>query len=176
MFDVFVQAVGFLGMALYIGSYQCKSGRRLLLVQMLGAIVYATHFFLLTAYSGALIQLVTALNCAILSFGSFDPKTIAGWRGWKWVFSAFFVFSSALAWKGVFDILPCIGSVATTLAAWTRNGKDIRIAKFFVSGPSWAIYDIIEHSYPGVITQVIGMVSIAVSVWRYGWEELDQKN
>lgn len=176
MFDVIAQAVGFVGMALYIISYQCKSGRKLLCVQLFGAVIYALHFFMLTAYSGALMQIVTAVNCAMLSFGADDPKKLCAWRGWKWIFAACYLASSIFTWKGFFDLLPCIGSLATLFASWTRNGKNFRIAKLFISGPAWMIYDIIEHSYSGIITQLIGMLSVVISIWRYGWKALDQKN
>jgi len=176
MLDFIVQAIGFLGMALYIGSYQCRSGRMLLRVQAMGAIAYALHFFLLTAYAGAFIQLATAVNCSILSFGTDTPGSVCAWRGWKWVFALCFIGSTALTWQGIFDLLPCVSSIVTLFASWTRNGGKIRVAKLFCSGPAWLIYDAIAHSYSGVLTQIFGMTSIIVSVWRYGWKALDQKN
>lgn len=163
-------------MGLYILSYQCRSSRRLLLVQMLGALVYASHFALLGAYSGAISQLITMCNCALLGFGADDPRAWSAWRGWKWLVAACYVIFTLMTMHSAADLLPCVGSVATTFAAWTRVGRDIRLAKLFVSGPCWAVYDILNHSISGVLTQLIGMLSVLISILRYGWKALGEKN
>ena len=46
-----VQAIGFVGVALFIISYQIKSNRALFFCQMMGCLVFCVQFFLITKYS-----------------------------------------------------------------------------------------------------------------------------
>ena len=46
-----IQAIGFVGVALFIVSYQIKSNRALFFCQMMGCIVFCVQFFLITKYS-----------------------------------------------------------------------------------------------------------------------------
>ena len=52
MSDWLIQAVGFVGMVLCIGSFQCKNTRHLLFFQMTGNFIYVIQFIILGAYSG----------------------------------------------------------------------------------------------------------------------------
>jgi len=49
------QVIGFLGMGIFVASFQCKSARKLLWMSVLSSAVYIVHFYLLGAYAGALL-------------------------------------------------------------------------------------------------------------------------
>ena len=38
------------------------------------------------------------------------------------------------------------------------------------------IYDIIFHSYAGILNEVITITSILISIWRFGWKNLGDPN
>lgn len=54
MSDFWIQAIGFVGVALFIISYQIRSNRALFLCQLLGCLVFCLQFFLMGAYTGAI--------------------------------------------------------------------------------------------------------------------------
>ena len=58
MNEYMVQAIGFLGVALFIISYQIRSNRALFLCQLMGCIVFCVQFFLMGAYTGAISLIV----------------------------------------------------------------------------------------------------------------------
>lgn len=176
MENAVAQVIGFIGMLVFVLSFQCKSARRLLWVTVLSSAIYIVHFYLLHAYAGALLEIFLVLNYTICNFGGEKPDTVFNWRGWKWVFSACYVVSTVLSWQSMADLLPCAGSVATSFVGWTRNGKKIRVARLAFISPVWLAYDIIIHSYGGILAHIIGITSILISVWRYGWKALDQVN
>ncbi|MBR4099026.1 MAG: YgjV family protein [Clostridium sp.] len=176
MYYIIAQAIGFLGMGLYIISYQFKGNRWLMVSQLASCAAYAVHFFMLGAYTGCALQLVSVLNYCLLVYSREHKEAWATWGGWKWVISAVFIGSTVFTWKNALDILPCMGSVSTTIANWTRNGKTMRLARLFISGPGWLIYDAATRSYSGVLCEVFGIVSVLVSIWRYGLKALDQKD
>lgn len=51
MNELIIQGIGFVGVALFIVSYQIKSNRALFFCQMMGCLVFCVQFFLITKYS-----------------------------------------------------------------------------------------------------------------------------
>ena len=69
-----IQAIGFVGAALFIISYQIRSNRALFLCQLLGCLVFCLQFFLMGAYTGAIGLIINIVrNLLLLKADS-----------WKW--------------------------------------------------------------------------------------------
>ena len=166
------QMVGFIAMALIILSFQCKGSRKLFFVQLCGNAVYMVHFVLLGAYSGGAALLVSCLRNLVYSSG----RPWAAWRGWPWVIVGCNLLVSVLTWKDLFSIFPLIVGVTLAVSGWSRNGKTIRLANLFVISPCWLIYDFYSGSLAGALTDSISMISVIVSVVRYGWKALDTED
>ena len=169
MYQFMTQAIGFVAAGLEIGSFQCKSSRKLIYVQLCGNLAFLIHMLMLGAYSGCISLLVSCVRNCI--FGSSRPW--AYWTGWPWSLVAANVAGAIVIWESWFSLLPCIAVVALTISCWTRNGKKIRIATSCVSSPAWLIYDIYTGSYSGILTEIFLLCSVGISVFRYGWKALD---
>lgn len=169
MYQFITQAIGFVATGLEIGSYQCKSSRKLIFVQMCGNIAFLTHMLMLGAYSGCINLLISCIRNFILS----SKGEWARWKGWLWVLVGANLLGTFLTWESPFSLLPCIAVIAITVGCWTRNGKKIRIASFCCSSPSWLIYDIYSGSYSGIVTEIFVLSSVVISIFRYGWKALD---
>ena len=57
---------------------------------------------------------------------------------------------------------------------YTHNAQKIRIAGMAINSPLWIIYDIIVGSWAGILDEVVSEISMAISIWRYGWKELGE--
>lgn len=173
MYYFIAQMVGFIGVVLIILSYQCKSSKKLLGMQMGANAVYILHFFMLGAFSGS-------MNLAISFFRNFtlfnSNKKWAQHKLWMWFYITLHIVVTLLTWQDMFSILPCIGVVAMTFAMWTKNGKKIRLANLFVNSPAWLIYDIYAVSYSGIVCEVFALISVLTSFKRYGVKELNCEN
>ena len=169
MYQVITQAIGFVATGLEIGSYQCKSSRKLIFVQMCGNIAFLIHMLMLGAYSGCINLLISCIRNYVLS----SKGDWARWKGWLWILVGANLLGTILTWENLFSILPCIAVVSVTISCWTRNGKKIRIASFCCSSPSWLIYDIYTGSYSGIVAEIFVLCSVGISVIRYGWKALD---
>ena len=166
------QAVGFIAMAVIILSFQCKSSRKLFFVQLCGNAIYMVHFTLLGAYSGGGALLVSCLRNLVYS----SNRPWAAWKGWPWVMVSCNLLLTVLTWKDWFSLFPLAVGVALAVSGWTRNGKTIRLANLFVVAPCWLIYDFYSGSLAGVLTDSFSMISVIVSVIRYGWKALDTED
>lgn len=169
MYQFVTQAIGFVATGLEIGSFQCKSSRKLIYVQLGGNIAFLIHMLMLGGYSGCISLLISCIRNFIFA----SSRSWAYWKGWPWVLVAANIMGAVLTWESVFSILPCIGVVAVTLSCWTRNGKKIRIASACISSPSWLLYDIYTGSYSGIVTELFILCSVGISFIRYGWKALD---
>jgi Bacterial inner membrane protein. len=165
--------VGFIGAALLIFSYQCKSSKKLFAVQMSSNVVYMLHFFMIGAFSGSMNLVI----CFLRNFTLFNSKN--KWLQHKllmWFYIVLNIVTTILTWQDIFSILPCIGTIVMTFAMWTRNGKKIRLANLFANQPAWLIYDIHSVSYSGILCDVFGLISVIIFFKRYGMKALNNEN
>ena len=164
-----IQMVGFLGMALCIGSYQIKSGRGLILCKTAGDLVYVIHYLMLGAYSGCVTLFVGAVSQ--LACSCRGRYRWAEWKGWKWLFSGLLLAACAVVWRNDFRPVPslcaAISMTSVILATWSGDPKVIRYGKLFVAGPAWLLYSVIVGSWSGILCELIGMASAAIAVFRY---------
>ena len=169
MSEIIIQAIGFIGVAFFIASYQMRSNRALFLFQLIGYLVFTAQFLILGAYTGALSLMINVLrNLLLLKIGE-----------WKWVkskltLSAILLMLIAVTlytWDGWLSLLPLMSVGITSIGYWTNNAQKIRLSQMFGS-PCTLLYDALICSWGGVLNESIALVSIIVSICRFGWASL----
>ena len=170
MRDLLIQAIGFAGVAFYVASYQIKSNKALFACQLTGCALFCLQFFLLGAFTGALSLIINALSHMLLI--KIDD--------WPWVRSkvtlgviiALLVVVSIFTWDGWISLLPLASVTATRIGYWTDNAQKIRLSQF-IGSPLVLVYDALIRSWGGVLNESITLLSIIVSVIRFGWKNMD---
>lgn len=173
MNEYIIQGIGFLGVILFIISYQIRSNRALFLCQLMGCIVFCVQFFLMGAYTGA-ISLIVNIARNLLLLKSND---------WKWVKSRAALASIILlllvmtiyTWAGWNSILPFISVATTSIGYWTQNAQKIRLSQL-IGSPCTLLYDVLVRSWGGTVSEAITILSIIVSIVRFGWENLGKES
>ncbi len=173
MNEYMVQAIGFLGVALFIISYQIRSNRALFLCQLMGCIVFCVQFFLMGAYTGA-ISLIVNIARNLLLIKSND---------WKWAKSqvtlaaiiVLLLVMTICTWAGWISILPFVSVAVTSIGYWTQNAQKIRLSQLFGS-PCTLLYDILVHTWGGAVCEAITILSIIISIVRFGWRNLGEES
>ncbi len=163
MNELFIQAIGFVGVALFIISYQIRSNRALFLCQLM------VQFFLMGAYTGALSLIVNIVrNILLLKADEWkwagSKITLAGVIGLLAVITVY-------TWAGWPSLLPFASVAVTSIGYWTRNAQKIRLTQLLGS-PCTLLYDLIIHSWGGALSESITIISILVSIFRFGWKNL----
>ena len=169
---IVAHTIGWMGTALDIGSYQCKSSRKLALCQVVGGICYLIHYAMLDAYAGAGIMVFAVLSNILVCYGGGEGWS--GWEGWKWLLAIGIASSLFFTWHGLTSLLPCIAALSNHFARLTRNGKVIRLTCLCISCPCWLAYNFLSHSWSGVFCEAVTLGSIFISILRYGMKTLDQ--
>ena len=73
-------------------------------------------------------------------------------------------------------VLPFLAMVVGTFGYWTNNARKLRIAELACVIPAWMSYDFISRAYGGVLNELVILISIIVSIVRFGWKGLDDPN
>ena len=69
-------------------------------------------------------------------------------------------------YKNIFSVLPIIGVLLHTGAFWIDDEKIIRRISFLGS-PFWLVYNLVNGAYGSCIGDVLSMISIGISMYRY---------
>lgn len=167
---ILVQAIGFVGVLLYMISYQVKSNKGLFIWQMAGSATFILQMFLLGGFSGCLGLIIIVIRNMFLSKIE-DWPWVKHWGLAVAIIAASGV-STLLTWNGFLSILPWIAVVGSTIGYWTNNARNIRLSNLVCASPAWIIYDIAVGTIAGTITESFTLISILVSIYRYGWKSL----
>ncbi|MBE5806929.1 MAG: YgjV family protein [Clostridiales bacterium] len=169
---LFVQGIGFLGVIAFIVSYQIRSNRALFFCQLVGLALFTAQFALLGALSGCLSLAVSILRNAMMMKYA-DWKWVR-WKGWPALLSCLFLAILWKTWAGPVSLLAAVASISSTFVCWSNNARSIRLVNLVCASPCWLAYDAIVHSWGGLVNEAITLVSIVVSIARFGWSALGE--
>lgn len=171
---ILANLIGAIVIILFVISFQAKSNKSLNLIQLGANAAYFVQFMMLEAYSGALnMPIYMARN---LLYSQADRWEWLKWRGWPVVFSIPGVFTLWYTWDGPISLLPFIALVGANIGYCLDNPRTIRIFELFMVIPAWITYDLLVGAYTGVLNELIILTSILVSIYRFGWKNLDSKD
>ena len=168
------QLVGFISTALFLLSFQFKQNKQLFALQLGSFAFYILHYFLIGALAGCIAMAINTARCVVMYF--FNDRKWAAWKGWLWIFAALYIANAVYTWEGLISLLPLVGSMACLFAYWGRNLRTIRVINLTLGSPTWLVYDIFTKSIAGTVSESLCMLSILISVIRFGWKALDTQN
>ncbi len=171
---VLANAIGVIVIALFVLSFQAKSNKSLNLIQAGANGAYFFQFLILHAYTGALNMPIYVIRN--LLYSQADRWEWLKWRGWPVVFTIPAVFVLYYTWDGPLSLLPFIALVGANIGYCLDNPRTIRAFEMFMIIPAWIIYDVAVGAYTGVLNELIILTSILVSIYRFGWKNLDSKD
>ena len=164
-----VQGIGFLGTILFFLSYQCRSNKNLFRVQFLSYLCYTAHLLALGAVTGGISYILNTVR----SFCLGSRHDILKGKAVCALICLLQLVALALTWDGWWSILPVAANIAATIGGYTFNPRKIRIAGMFINSPLWIIYNIIVGSWAGILDEIVTEASMILSIYRYGWKNLD---
>ena len=167
---ILVQAVGVCGTLLFFLSYQCKSNKNLFRVQFVSYLIYTIHLLLLGAVTGGVSYMLNTVRSFCLgSRNAFlKGKTMCA------IICALQLIALTLTWEGWWSILPVAANIAATIGGYTYNARKIRVVGMLINSPLWMLYNILVGSWAGILDEVVTEASMIISIFRYGWKNLDR--
>lgn len=169
---IVVQIIGIVAMCLTILSYQLKTQKQIVSIQVFSAVLWVVHFFTLGALSGAVLNLLSMVRNAVYS--QKDKKWAA-----SIIWPVFFIIAilvlyvcnfaffgvKATEYNMAVEVLPTVGTIMFTLALRMPTAGKVRIFTL-MSSPFWLAYNAISGSVGGVCAETFAIVSVIVGIIR----------
>ena len=157
------QILGLIAFVLSVLTFQQNTHKRIVLMQLLANTCFAIHFYLIGAYTGALLNAIGLARSAV--YICKDQK----WASSDWwivFFSALCVAACVYTWQGPLSLLPVCAMILTSIAFGIDNPKRTRQFSF-PSSPLWLIYNLVNHSWGGALTECFNITSIIIGMLRF---------
>ena len=149
--NVFYQLIGF-GALITMGlSYWQKGKRMILLWQVVANLIFALHYVLLHALSGAVcsfFQIIVLLLFLLQERFRWNKIATA------MPITAVFLLIAVVTYETPVTLLPILASLVALLPFFQSNKRMIQAAGI-VSGLSWLMYVIAVRSYSGMVTESV---------------------
>jgi hypothetical protein len=172
-FEFTAQCVGIAAMMFNILSYQGKSQKVVIALQLFGASLFAANFLMLGAVVGGVLNLLGAVRAVVFLF---KDKLKADRLPWLLAFTASYVTVYVLNFTAfgkeptVFnltvELLPVIGMLALNIGFMLKDAAAVRKCGL-VSSPSWLIYNLVVGSWGAIICEVLTLISIFIGMARH---------
>lgn len=173
LYGITAQTIGVAAMLFNIFSYQQKTSKGVIIMQLFGGALFSVNFFMLGATVGGILNLIAVFR-AIVFWGK--EKFKAESKAWLFVFVGLFIASYILTFtlfgkpftvtSAVLELLPVIAMTATTISFRLNAASVIR--KFgLISSPSWLIYNICNFAIGAIICEAVSLISIFIGIIRF---------
>ena len=161
--DVFIQGIGFVGIAFNIFAVQFNKHWQIVLLKTLGSGLFVIQYILLSAWTGAAMDGIGILRNIIFIFAVQKGKPTLFWIIF---FSALTVILGAVTFEGYISFLAIGAKLLSCIAYGINNPRTIRYLGLPTS-MLWIMYNSIHISIAGVINELLVTLSIIIAEIRY---------
>lgn len=171
--DTFAQAVGIVAMLFSVISFQQKSRRNILILQICGTVLFFVNFLLLEQYIAAILNL---LGCIRYILFLQKEKLHTDNNLWLGIFTAAYVGAYVLSFTVfgeeptlpnlLLQILPVMGMIFGHLAFRSSEPAKIRRISLLAS-VSWLTFNAIVVAIGAILCEAFNLVSIFIAMARF---------
>lgn len=154
--------IGFIAIGLFFLSYQVFDKKKLLIIQTVATAAICLQYLLIGANSGFALNIVCMIRN--LLFYHRDKKYLSGlWL--PYTMAIIMAAVSMLSWDGYHSLFIIAGLMINTVCMGICDTQNLR-KSILVTSPIVLIYNIVELSYSGIISECIALCSAAIGIVR----------
>ena len=157
------QALGVVAVILGFVTYQMKSPKALLIVNLVTCGVFCAHYLLIGAISGAVMNGIGIIRNLV--YTNRDKKAFSS-PAWPFIFAVVMVVAGLVTWQDWRSILMVCALFINSLALSLKNAQHIRYS-LLITCPLVLIYDVLLHSYGGMVYEGMSIVSAIIGIIRF---------
>lgn len=162
-------AVGLAAVTLFLLSYLQKKRSNIIILNATSRVLYIIQYILLSAFEGAVLDMAGVVS-SFLAQKKSAPFVKKHLKIFFIVSNLLIVAMGLMLYKNIFSLLPIIGVVLHTSAFWIDNEKQIRRVSL-IGSPFWLLYNFVSGAYGSCIGDILSMVSILTSMYRYDFKK-----
>ena len=161
--------IGVVAVCLYLLGYLQKRRKQIILFNVSSRILYILQYVLLGAFEGAVLDVAGTITSLLAQKKStaFIAKHL---KLFIVAASVLIIAAGLFVYEDWISVLPIIGVLLHTGAFWLSNEKVIRIVSF-IGSPFWLLYNFLSGAYPSCVGDILSMVSLAISMFRYDFHK-----
>ncbi len=161
--QILIRGLGIIGLILCVIPFQFKKHKNIVLCKMLSELSFAIQYFLMGAFTGAWIDLISgARNFLFYRLVKKNRSTLPVMI----VFSLFVIALGIYSWAGPISLLPVIAKLLTTVSYGLKNEKYLRI----ITLPScifWISYNFMIGGWEAMISDFLSLFSILIAMFKF---------
>lgn len=157
------QILGIVAVILGFITYQMRSPKALLIVNMITCGVFCAHYLLIGAISGFALNAVGMIRNVV--YTNRDKKFFAS-PAWPYIFAVIMFIAGILTWQDWRSVLMVCALVINSVCLSLKNAQHIRYS-LLITCPLVMIYDVLLHSYGGIIYEGMSIVSAVIGIVRF---------
>ena len=161
--QLFIQGLAVFAVIFFLFSFHAKSRKNILLLQLLSVIIWAIHFYLLSAWTGAVLITINGFVTILFLFKNKNKKL--GNPLILYLSLLILIIFTIITWGAFYSIFPLLAVGSVMVARWQNNIHLIRIISFPTS-VFWIVYDLFVGAYGSIIAEVLIITSILISLFR----------
>lgn len=160
---ILIRILGIVGLVLCVIPFQFKKHKHIVLCKMASEVSFAIQYFLLGAFTGAWLDLISGLrNFLFYKFVKYKRSTTPVILA----FGTLVVILGAVSWEGPTSLLPIGAKLITTVSYGMKNERLLR----YITLPScilWIIYNVFFGSWEGAISDSLSLISILIAIYKF---------
>lgn len=166
--EIIAQGIGLLGMVMFILSFQPKSNKSYFIMQISGSLLFIINFLLIGAYAGLFMNIGNIIRNVL--FIKSDRRV------WKlitvevaYIICIILLFTNFVATPEeiALSLMTSIAALVGAYCLWLGNGKVIRYTQVVLFSPVWIVYDVMNFTLGGIISETFNGVSSVIAIIRY---------
>ena len=158
---IIAQVFGLIALVFIVISFQKNNKKKLLNLQILASLSYGIQYLLLSAYSGAIVNIVCIIRNYI--FSKYEKKIPLYWLI---VILIAMLSISVFTYDGVHSILPALAMGLYSCALYSGKLKAIRIADV-ITCLILIVYSLRVSALMAFIATLIELFSSLLAIYRY---------
>lgn len=162
---ILAQISGVLAVIIFLLSFQFKTRKNIITVNVISRVLYISQYILLGAVEGAALDFTGAISSV---FAKYKNKPVV--NAYKKLIlvatNLLLIVIGVLLYKNIFSLFAIFGIVLEITALWITKEKSIRLLSL-ASAPFWLIYNFANKAYGSVLGNILVMISIVIAIIRY---------
>ncbi len=161
MEKVIGQILSIVAVVLGFITFQMKTPRGILIFQLLTALVFSAHYFLIGAMSAAGLNFISAIKCLCYYLRDKNEK-----KGVvvPIIFTMLVIITSILTWDGWYSLFIMLGLTILTIS-FAFSAQTIRKMNL-IKSPLCLVYNVCVISVGGIIYEVATFISTIIVIIR----------
>lgn len=145
-------------------SYQQRTHKKIVCMQAIAGMLFGTHYLMLGAYEGMMCNYIGMVRGICYSFRT--KSKLVDSPVCPTVFAILFAISGFFTYTSLFSLLPTVAMMISSFVLWNIRAQQLR-ALTLPTSAMWLIYNASCGSIAAVGTEVMGIVSILIGLFRF---------